>query len=66
MFASRMANFQKIEEQPVGRNPVWWTSRIYEAHEHDPDIILRSMIPSSMHKDEIFLFTLSWALLLTS
>ena len=55
MFASRMANFQKIEEQPVGRNPVWWTFRIYEAYEHDPDIILRSMVPSSMRKDEIFI-----------
>ena len=55
MFASRMENFQKIEEQPVGRNPVWWTFRIYEAYEHDPDIILRSMVPSSMRKDEIFI-----------
>ena len=63
MFGSRMANFQKIEEQPVGRNPVWWTFRIYEAYEgrvyiyiyeHDPDIILRSMV-SSMQKDEIFI-----------
>ena len=55
MFASRTINFQKIEEQPVGRNPDWWTFRIYEAHEHDPDIISRSMVPSSMRKDEIFI-----------
>ena len=26
-----------------------------EAYEHDPDIILRSMVPSSMRKDEIFI-----------